>query len=608
MFMFISRMPFLHAQKFFLSTAQARRLILISTAGLLLLPAGCTATGTTQKIPSTEEDMAGFLSPSQMSPRVPSQRSELIFAQLKLDSALDNNDHDGVLDAANRLLQFGTGKFQLPSSSPFIDAAIWLLAHDYEQDALPLIRKATLQMPDDLPLAALQADLFIQHNERDQAISLLRSFARKHPSNVQAQAELALALLRSAQAGEAMRVFGSIPEKQLTPQIRFAYAQALNISNKFQEARRQLEAAVKADPEYAEAWQLLALTQEELGNKAKALDIYKSLLSADPDNRSARLFLLRLLLQNNDMDGAVAVVTDTQDPLHFSIAAAAMLVEEKRFDQAEKLLSRLEQRFSSPDSLYFYHAALLYEGEIDSEKALVFLEKISSSSAEYDKALRMKVRILYEKKRIDEALATLNELRRLHPRDVEPLLLSSELYIYQNKFKEADEAIAEALRLQPDNENAAFQQAFQQELRGNRDAAMALMEKVIVRFPDNALALNYVGYNLADSNRELDRAYQLIRRAAELEPDADFILDSLAWVHYRRGELDKAWEQIQKALASGDRDRPADPTMMEHYGDIAAARGDNNTARQGWEAALKLFQHFGRQEDAARIRMKLERY
>ena len=576
--------------------------MLVSTLALMLLPAGCTATGQNADAPSRQ---AHFFTPVQLQPQKPSQRAELIFAQLKLDRALATNDREALLDAADRLMRFSTGP--LPSSAPLIDAAIWLLAHDHEEDALPLILNASKKMPDDLALVSLRADLLIQHNKRDEAISLLRNFAEKHPADGQAQAELALALLRSGQNDEAMTVFRRIPEKQLNPQIRFAYAQALNVSGRFTEAQKQLEAAVKEDPEYAEAWQLLALTLEELGNKTKAGSIYRKLLENDPENRSARLFLIRLLLQDGKNEAVLSTVADSQDPIQFAVAAAAILVDEKKLDQADRLFIRLEQQKDMPEGLFFYHAALLYESNVDVPRALSLLEKISSRSPEYDKALRMKVRILYEEKRIPEALSTLKELRLLHPSDVEPLLLTAELYSVQKDFKAAEKAIAEALRLQPDNEHAAFQHAYLQELQGNRRQAMKLMEAFIVKFPENALALNYVGYNLADENRELDRAYELIQRAVELAPDADFILDSLAWVHFRRGELDAAWEEINRALDASDKNNPHDPAMLEHYGDIAAARGDVDSARQGWKNAMELFTSMGYDEDAARVRLKLEK-
>ena len=313
------------------------------------------------------------------------------------------------------------------------------------------------------------------------------------------------------------------------------------------------------------------------------------------------------MLQEDNMDAVVSMVASTQDPLHFAVAAAAMLMDEKHPDQAEKLLSRLEKQEGMPDGLFFYHAALLYESNADVNRALDYLEKVSSQSPEYDKALRMKVRILYEQKRIPEALQALDALRVLHPEDAEPLLLASELYAGQKNFDAADKAVAEALRLHPDNEGAAFQQAYLQELRGNRKKAMELMEKFIARYPDNALALNYVGYNLADGNKDLDRAYRLIQRAVELEPDADFILDSLAWVQYRRGKLDDAWEQIQKALNLSGKDEPKDPAMLEHYGDIAAARGDADSARAGWGQSMELFEKLGYPEDADRVRLKLEK-
>ena len=47
--------------------------------------------------------------------------------------------------------------------------------------------------------------------------------------------------------------------------------------------------------------------------------------------------------------------------------------------------------------------------------------------------------------------------------------------------------------------------------------------------------------------------------------------------------------------------------MFEHYGDIAAARGDRESALRGWSKALDLFQRMDYPEDAARVRLKLEK-
>ena len=583
-----------------------RRILAVSALGLMLLPIGCTATGAAQSSPHVEY-LKAQLRQVRATPKAPTQRAELIFAQLKLDKALLNDDPEGILDAVDRLLMHSHGKFKLTSSAPIIDAAIWLLAHEMEDEAFPLVQRASVLLPDDLPLIALQADLLIQQNEREAAIALLKDFAKAHPDDVQAQAELALAQLRSGQTDDAMAGFANIPEKDLTPIIRFAYAQALNVAGYFSESEKQLSAAVHEEPEYAEAWQLLALTKEELGKKQEARAIYRDLLKTDPENRSARLFLIRQLLADNDMESATQTIAEASDPLHFSVASAAMLMDEQDFEKAEQLLKMLEGRPSMPDGLYFYHAALLYEGDGDLTLALDLLQKVTETSAEYDKALRMKMRILYEMKRFDEAVISAETLYNIHPDEIEPLLNLAELYTNLNRLDDAERTLKAALKLEPENESAMTQYAYLHELLGKRAEAMTLMENVITVHPNNAFALNYVGYNLADKGKELDRATELIRRAVELEPKADFIIDSLAWALYRRGEFAEAWSEIQKVVDLSDTKTSYDPTMLEHYGDIASAVGETDAASEAWKRSMETFQELGMTTDAERVLRKLEK-
>jgi tetratricopeptide (TPR) repeat protein len=334
--------------------------------------------------------------------------------------------------------------------------------------------------------------------------------------------------------------------------MRFTYAQALNVSRRFDEAEKQLRAAVQEAPEYAEAWQLLGLTLEEAGRGKEALAVYNKLLNADPGNRSARLFLLRFHLRGNDMRSALDVVKSASDPLQFAVAASSLLVEEKRFSEAEALFIELEAVPGFPEGVYFYHAALFYEAGSSLETAVHFLDKVPDSSDEYDKALRLKVRLLCDLERFPQALEAVEIVHRLNPEDDEPMLLMGELCSRLKRYEEAEAIFAKALREHPDNEHLHFRNAYLRELQGRRDQAMALMEKVVLQFPDHALALNYVGYNLADSGIELERALALIQRAAELEPEADFIIDSLAWAHFRLGNIEEAWTQIQRHCGCPD--------------------------------------------------------
>jgi tetratricopeptide (TPR) repeat protein len=121
------------------------------------------------------------------------------------------------------------------------------------------------------------------------------------------------------------------------------------------------------------------------------------------------------------------------------------------------------------------------------------------------------------------------------------------------------------------------------EALGRRPEGLALMETVIRAHPDHANALNYVGYTLAEENRELDRALVLVTKASALDPENGYILDSVAWVHFKKNDLAKAWEYIRYAVDVVEKD----PTIWEHYGDIAAALGKVKEARKGYNFSLK---------------------
>jgi len=138
-------------------------------------------------------------------------------------------------------------------------------------------------------------------------------------------------------------------------------------------------------------------------------------------------------------------------------------------------------------------------------------------------------------------------------------------------------------RLKGDPE-LTYRLALLYETMGRRPEGLALMETVIRAHPDHAQALNYVGYTLAEENRELDRALVLVKKASSLEPESGAILDSVAWVYYRKKNFVKAWNYIRRAVDFLD----DDPVIWEHYGDIAAALGKKKEAGKGYRNSLRL--------------------
>lgn len=148
--------------------------------------------------------------------------------------------------------------------------------------------------------------------------------------------------------------------------------------------------------------------------------------------------------------------------------------------------------------------------------------------------------------------------------------------------------------------------------------AEAELRAVLDEDPDDVLALNNLGYNLADQGRNLAEAEALIRQAIEIDrfertklgnPEAESgtYLDSLGWVLFRRGKLAEAREALERAAKLPD--AASDAVVWDHLGDVCFRLADRAAARKAWERAAELYtdSHAGRQQDRLpEVRRKLK--
>ncbi len=118
---------------------------------------------------------------------------------------------------------------------------------------------------------------------------------------------------------------------------------------------------------------------------------------------------------------------------------------------------------------------------------------------------------------------------------------------------------------------------------------------------DSAETANAIGYTYAEVGIELPLAEKLIRHALEKDPGNMAILDSMAWVLYRRGDLKGARNYIEQSIrATGNE---PDPVIADHAGDIYAAMHHYVRAVRYWEKALR---SGGNNIDPDKIRRKIK--
>ena len=140
---------------------------------------------------------------------------------------------------------------------------------------------------------------------------------------------------------------------------------------------------------------------------------------------------------------------------------------------------------------------------------------------------------------------------------------------------------AELQKQDPEDAELAYDTALLAERIGKHDEMERLLRGIIARQPDFQHAYNALGYSFAERGIHLDEAEKLVGKALEMSPGDPFITDSLAWVKFRRGDLDEALRLLESAYAS----RP-DVEIAAHLGEVLWAKGDRERAQKIWRQGL----------------------
>jgi tetratricopeptide (TPR) repeat protein len=142
--------------------------------------------------------------------------------------------------------------------------------------------------------------------------------------------------------------------------------------------------------------------------------------------------------------------------------------------------------------------------------------------------------------------------------------------------------LEKALGEHPDDPDLLYDIAMVAEKIDRLDITESRLKQLIALKPDNAQALNALGYTLVDRTNRASEGLELIEKAHKLEPGDPFILDSMGWANYRLGRLDDAERYLRQAL-----DERPDAEIAAHLGEVLWKKGDTVRAREVWQSQLK---------------------
>ncbi|MDR3319485.1 MAG: tetratricopeptide repeat protein [Desulfovibrio sp.] len=500
------------------------------------------------------------------------------YAYLVFAACMNTEDEENLFGAKALMKQA-----KLPPKV-WMEGGVWLLGQKSPY-ATFFLEDAYALWPYDISLNLLYAEALIGNGEVERGIALMRDYLRKYPDSMDARLELALLLVKNKKFMEAENLLRAIPAKKRTPVVNYYYAKALTGMQRQSEAIPLLQSAVKEQPDFVEALAELAFIYEQRSNLPEAHKIYERLLKLEFASPDVLLRLVSISLRFQQPEKALKYMRQGPDTKQFRLAVAGMFVDYRHFLQAENILKKIVNEGDKSGEVYILLADIIYQQKRDLSGALAWLDNIPSKSKHAGQAQLLRAQFFADANQEKRAL---EEVRRGQQNFADmPVFWEMEIRIlaHEKLMDEALKAVRNALDLWPQNSDLQFLFGSLLDEVGDKKNAFKVMEKILDIQPDNFQALNYVGYTLAEENHNLDRALELLVRANQLSPNKPYIMDSLAWVLFKSGRVQEALVEIRRAVGLGVQ---PDPSIWEHYGDIARHLNFRDEARKAYQHALEL--------------------
>jgi tetratricopeptide (TPR) repeat protein len=491
------------------------------------------------------------------------------------------------------------------------------------ESALEAYRKVLNVDPGQSELASRVAGLLIQQDDFPQAIDVLKDAIKANPNNAEPYQQLAFIYTRYLKKTDQAIDYAN-RAIALNPGDVEGYQRLVEIELAAGQERRALEAldrALKVQTNDPNFWIRLG--------KLYVAVLFKSDSQPKPDELKKTNEIFKRAAENSrDDPGILKEVADyyaaSQQlkeaiPLYLRVLelqpddanaqeklATGFVLTNQR-DKAVEMLEQIIKDHPEKYQPYDLLAQVLDEEARSLQRANRLEEakaKFAKVAANYEQSLlinpnhagtyvRLAELLLGTLKDPERAVKLLDEARRRFPGAPEIVYY---LAIAQREAKQSQQAVAtfeEALHEAQVEEDAEFVNAkfyfnygAAAEQAGLYDKAADLLRKSIALDPDNsAESSNYLGYMWADHNMNLDEAETMIRRALQSDPNNASYLDSLGWVEFRKGQFDRALDNLLQAAKTAQRE---DPVVFEHIGDTYLKLNRMRDALEAWQKALSL--------------------
>jgi tetratricopeptide (TPR) repeat protein len=257
----------------------------------------------------------------------------------------------------------------------------------------------------------------------------------------------------------------------------------------------------------------------------------------------------------------------------------------ERIGQADRAVSTFEEaRKLDPSNPII--ASYLVQAQISAKKYPEAIEAVRAARAQHGddvRLARLEAQALHGSGRTDQGIAVLEDLLKRRGDDPRAHIALAQAYSEAERGNQAVRVLQTAQARFPTESLLTFELGATFDKHKRHAEAEAAFRQLVAREPENAPALNYLGYILAERGEKLDESVEFVKRALKIEPENGSYLDSLGWAYFKAGNMDLALDSLQRAADQLTRNS----VVQDHFGDVLFRLSRFDEAIAAWTRALE---------------------
>jgi len=463
-----------------------------------------------------------------------------------------------------------------------------LLKQGKGEEALRFAQTATSIDPDDMDAKKLLAGIYSQLKKLELAISHYREILEEDPEDTEARLQLSTLFIRLKDLDSARGHLSILIADDPGLLIAHYYMGRIDLErDEYSMAEKAFLRVLEINPDFLPALFDLAVVYDKTDRLDRAIECYKRILVTSPTNTTASERLISLYYKTGKEKLAEEAIAEMDNNLSPGDRERKRLgfIYLKYGKLAESIaeLTSIVAAWPEDQEARYYLGTALEENE-DFDAAYENLNQLDQESTYFIHARIRMAYILQRQEKTDEAIELLRNTIDLKQGNPQLYLMLSTLYEGKEQYHDAVDVLKEGLAHNEQDTDILYRTGIVLDKMQRNKECLEQMEMILTIDPKHADALNYIGYTYADKGIQLDRAQELIERAAKYKPNSGYIIDSLGWVYFRKGLYDKALIELKRAVEL----TPEDPVINEHLGDVYVKKGLYERALESYQRALTL--------------------